>query len=71
MPFAEQMIPSTAIFKYQIGDEPVTTKSRKKKIGKAIKVQKNIVTPMNKAKSNVAKPLSTVNFFGKDFGEII
>ena len=71
MPFAEQMIPSTAIFKYQIGDEPVTTKSRKKKIGKAIKVQKNIVTPMNKVKSNVAKPLSTVNFFDKDFGEII
>lgn len=71
MPFAEQMIPSTAIFKYQIGDGPVTTKSRKKKIGKAIKVQKNIVTPMNKVKSNVAKPLSTVNFFDKDFGEII
>ena len=71
MPFAEQMIPSTAIFRYQIGDGPVTTKSRKKKIGKAIKVQKNIVTPMNKVKSNVAKPLSTVNFFDKDFGEII
>lgn len=71
IPFVEQMIPSTAIFRYQIGDGPVTTKSRKKKIGKAIKVQKNIVTPMNKVKSNVAKPLSTVNFFDKDFGEII
>lgn len=71
IPFVEQMIPSTAIFKYQIGDVTNTTKSKRKNIGKAIKVQKKAITPMDKVKNNTVKPISTVNYFEKDFGEII
>lgn len=71
IPFVEQMIPSTAIFRYQIGDTTNATKSKRKNIGKAIKVQKKAITPMDKVKNNTVKPISTVNYFEKDFGEII
>lgn len=71
IPFVAQVIPSTAIFRYRIGDTEGAAISRGRNVGGATKAQNTEVAPMEKVESNTVKPMSTVNFFENDFGGII
>lgn len=62
LPFVEQMIPSTAIFRYTIGNETQTQTAKKsrKKLGKVVTVQPKEAKPMETVAKSIAEPMTII-----------